>query len=62
MTAAVPVTGHVLSAEFSSGWFHSNPVSVYAIHTLCCLRVTHVKAGAGYLAHGHTTNRSWARF
>ena len=22
VTAAVPVTGHVLSAEFSSGWFH----------------------------------------
>ena len=61
VTAAVPVTGHVLSPEFSYGWFHLI-LLVSMRFTLYCLRVTHVKAELGTLPMVTLLIRSWARF
>lgn len=59
--AAVPVTGHLLSAEFSYGWFRLF-LLISMQFTLFCLRVTHVKAELGTLPMVTLLIRTWARF
>lgn len=59
VTAAVPVTGHILSAEFSCGCFH--------LILLVCMRftpfvVSNIKAELGNLPTVTLLTRSWARF